>query len=253
MHEGDQELYSRKPLLINKIIESVKLSETDWQKGLALELERQRPQGEPNESEKNIDWWHFTAYVNDLSIIDKNKTEELISSPDKEKAIQDFTLLRDSNQPDKWWQLPIYAARLKDLGWFEQSFNNDDQEHIFKEIEEMRDKQEFWHLFFYISRLSVLDRNFAKGLIKDEDWEKIPKIQQELIANPDKNYLLLTIELENNLKQIDPEKGQKFFNTDHVAAALKRAEELKDEGNWWLATQYLAAGLTAEKKQSVIF
>lgn len=225
--------------------QGVELSENDWRQGFAVELEKQRPKGEPNEEVRNIDWWHFTAYANHLSSLDKQKTQELLNVSDKEEVIKDFRKLYSSSNDDKWWNLPIYAARLKKLGWYDKAFSDGDWEEFRNEIKERRDKKEIWHLAFYISQLSSLDQSLAKGLMRDNDWVAAPEALGKIAATNNENSALLALGMENNLSNINPVKGRHFLNPEHIDAVLKRGSELKHEGNWWLAAQYLEAGITA--------
>ncbi|HBT91959.1 MAG TPA: hypothetical protein DEA87_00510, partial [Candidatus Veblenbacteria bacterium] len=69
----------------------------------------------------------------------------------------------------------------------------------------------------------------------------------ETSVGKDDNSTILALEMGNNLYKINPEKGINFLKAENINATLDRAGELKKVGDWWLAAQYLAAGITAQK------
>ncbi|KKS73968.1 MAG: hypothetical protein UV47_C0028G0004 [Parcubacteria group bacterium GW2011_GWA2_42_80] len=197
---------------------NLELSESDWSQGFGVELERQRPKGELEEASRNIDWWHFTAYAQSLSTLDKQKTQDLLKVGDKESAVTDFRKMADGNKQDKWWNLPIYAARLRELGWYEPEFSDSEWEQFTKEIQERRNKNKLWHLAFYISQLSSLDQVRASELMQDNDWASMPAALAETSVGKDDNSTILALEMGNNLYKINPEKGINFLKAENINA-----------------------------------
>ena len=230
---------------------SVELTEADWNQGFAIELEKQRPKGEPSEQGKNIDWRHFTAYAKSLASFDRLRAQELIKEEDKAAAVNDFNKLAAGNEKNKWWDLPIYAARLKELNWYEPVFSDSDWEQFAKEIQEQRQEQrnenELWQLVFYVSQLNSLGQTKAKDLMQEKDWAAVPVALAKIADSNEENSSLLALEMENNLFKIDVAKGMEFLNPEHINDVIKRAGELKQVGDWWLSAQYLEAGLVARK------
>ena len=218
------------------------ITETDWQ-NLEEEIDRQRPsKGE----KKNIDWWHFTAYIHNLSIISLEERTSLLNEDDKKNILNDFQIkLAEDTEEEKWRNAALYSARIKDLGIDIPSFSKNDWQNFKKQTEKFRAQNEHWHVIYYLSHLKKLDPEKANELITESDWDKIEETIQETQNYPAASYLALN--LLNNLYELDPKKTEPFFNEEYITKAKEKIQNLKKQNEWFKISQYAKEIIRAQK------
>lgn len=219
----------------------VEITEQDWRNGFEPELIKQRPRGQENELQENIDWWHFSAYVLSLRSLDRERTERLITEHDKDEVIADFQKHQKQGVDETWWTTALYAARLKELGWHEQSFTDDEWRQFIHKGERLKDNNEWWQFAYYAARLSILDQEKARSLLHEQDWDRLESALKETRESQNEDASLLTIAMANNISMIDAQKGRSFFHQEDIVNASIQAHTIKTNEDWWRLAQYASA------------